>query len=725
MLMMLIVLFCPSPAEASPNIISSGAALADSSVPMIMASTNPVLGGIPIFTDKSWPIIMFWYKVLAGLSGAFIFLMLIKTGYQYMFSAVSNPGMKAGFMHSIERTFVALLIIMVAPMFIGLLVEVNDSIVGLFSNTINSLGVHVDQIGIEGVSFDSNFINKMIAWPIKLIFIDLPNKIFELRPLSHIIFNGETNILDPNIFMGKFQSGDDFDLGDPLASVVVSLVFVVFNLVFNAMYTIRMWVVIAVLCATPIIVWIWALSSQATIIEMWLSELFQTIFMQTWHALTFAIVITVLLYSNGASMPTAVDTSSVTTLLISIGQYVAGFAGVICVGVIIFSAYRMVVATIVKGDEEELIKNKYRVQKALIGLIIVSLSLMIASSIFPKEVNILQPTITGGGDHIITIWQIFFAFFVILPISKMFSNIFMSIVARIGTVDEQGLAMGATTGMIGGLAALGAATAKGAGGTFMEREHRSAHSGSGGSSGGSRSGNTPPIAPSSTSSDTPGSPRSESNNIFTGENPSTLQEAGGSQSYTPSQNFGFSEDGGSYDTGRSTASNYGSNNNQSPGIVPIGQNPYSDNAYESESNNIDDVERPTFQQLLRNAGAEVDEGIGSSVGDAATTAITTLGYVAGSVVGQGEAFSRVTHSLGGKQAGNLIKTFAVGKNVYNSVKGESRAETMNNLQAITGRSSARGAVVHAVVSAHATLGKGSVKADEIGSKIGGFIDAKK
>jgi hypothetical protein len=91
----------------------------------------------------------------------------------------------------------------------------------------------------------------MIAWPIRLIFIDLPNKLFGLHPLTHLIFNGETNVIDPNIFVGRFSDGDAINLGDPLATVLVTMIFAVFNIVFNAIYTLRSWVV-KLFCVLPL-----------------------------------------------------------------------------------------------------------------------------------------------------------------------------------------------------------------------------------------------------------------------------------------------------------------------------------------------------------------------------------------------------------------------------------------------------------------------------------------
>ena len=77
-----------------------------------------IKGPIPIFTEESWPTVMFWYIILASLSGVFIFLALIRSGYQYMFSATSNPGLKASFSETIEKCIIALVVIMTAPLLV-------------------------------------------------------------------------------------------------------------------------------------------------------------------------------------------------------------------------------------------------------------------------------------------------------------------------------------------------------------------------------------------------------------------------------------------------------------------------------------------------------------------------------------------------------------------------------------------------------------------------------
>jgi hypothetical protein len=711
-----------------------------------------IKGPIPIFTQETWPTVMFWYIILASLSGVFIFLSLIRSGYQYMFSATSNPGLKASFSETIEKCIIALVVIMAAPMLVGLLIQINDGLVGVFANVLDSVG-KVKDIGLDNVEFEVNFINKMIAWPIKLIFVDLPNKLFGLHPLSHLIFNNETEIMDPCIFMGYFNSGDPLDLGDPLATVLVTLIFAVFNIIFNAIYTIRGWVVTAVLCATPLVVWIWVLSAQKTVIEIWLSELFQTIFMQTWHALTFAIVFSILLLRN--KTPTAVPgiTDNLAEILIMAGKFFAAFGGVICVGIIIYCSYKLIISLTVTGDSKHIAEYKANLQKSLIGLVILSLALIITQAIFPHEVPVLQPNISGGHTPKITVWQIFFAFFVILPISKMLSNIFMSLLARFGTVDEQALAT-RSFGMLGGLTALGAVSATGARNAFTSNEQQAAKieearrtMSSNTSPGGfSTPGGGPSSSPSGYGGSGPGG-----DNIFASSSGRQYEEPGiyPDDFSTPSGSRNVGSSGGTHNVdlpgspsgdistlpGSPSGGLSGSPSCESKDIFtgsPSGDShdfdssdygifpdPSGDHTsstgdtYASDSPTQDD----RFREMLGNAGLV---GSGSIVAAGIENTMKYGGYLAGSVVGQGHVGATVFGGVG-KHMGNVARTYSTGKQVYQSIKGENRTQTLNSLRDLAGSATNKGAIVKTSIGV-ALMPLGSHRASVVAKKYGSLLD---
>jgi hypothetical protein len=89
---------------------------------------------------------MFWYTILAALSGVFIFLTIIRSGYQYMFSATANPGLKALFSESIQRCVIALVVIMAAPLIVGLLIQINDGFVKIFAHILDAAGPLIQSV---------------------------------------------------------------------------------------------------------------------------------------------------------------------------------------------------------------------------------------------------------------------------------------------------------------------------------------------------------------------------------------------------------------------------------------------------------------------------------------------------------------------------------------------------------------------------------------------------
>lgn len=419
-------------------------------------------GAIPIFMDGSWPVIMFWYYALASLLGVFIFLTLIRSGYQYMVSGTSNPGLKASFFQTIERCIVAIIIIIVTPYLVSFLIELNDSLVHLFANIVDNI-IGGDEFGLDlPQDQDSDkWLSRVVAFPFQAL-INLINLFFGLHPLGDVIFNGRLNttILSNNyLFTGGLQTGN------PFSQALLNLALIAFTLYFNAVYTIRRWVVIAVMAATPIIAWIWVLTSRRNVIEIWLSELIQTIFMQVWHALTFGIFFSILCFGGAPLTFSAVaGTENTAQMLITIGKWLAGFGGVVCIGVIIIQGFRLALAQ----NENTVAEVKERIKNALIGLVILSLSLMIASFLTSGDIKVIQPIIQSSEKLRITFWQLFFVLMTIIPVSKMLSMVFMSIVARLGTVDEHSEAAKGlgVLGMLGGIAMLGkaGATALGGGG---------------------------------------------------------------------------------------------------------------------------------------------------------------------------------------------------------------------------------------------------------------------
>ena len=163
---------------------------------------------------------MFWYYVLASLSGAFIFLIMIRSGYQHMMSPTSNPGLKSSFTQSIERCIIGIVIIIAAPYLVNFLIQINDALVSLFANTLDYITT-----GIPDANNTANtanvvdlhlppdpdtdpWLSRIVSWPFQAI-INLINNFFGLHPLGDVIFNGhlESTVLTNDALFTGLKTG--------------------------------------------------------------------------------------------------------------------------------------------------------------------------------------------------------------------------------------------------------------------------------------------------------------------------------------------------------------------------------------------------------------------------------------------------------------------------------------------------------------------------------------
>ncbi|SFH34360.1 hypothetical protein SAMN05660649_04828 [Desulfotomaculum arcticum] len=317
-----------------------------------------------IFTDGQWSIIIFWYVVLTSVGGGFLLVSIVKSGYSYMNSAL-NPGVRASFIEDVQRAVLTMVLIVLAPVFISLLSDINDGFVWLFGQLLNHFA---DKPEIEETLMDQavGMFENIIAAPFNSI-INMFNKIFGLKSLDELIFNGQTNIFGSSLL-------SSVDTGNPIANVTINGSMVGFDVYFNAVYTIRRWVITANLVATPIIAWAWAITANRQVLEIWVGEIIQTIFMQTTHALSLGIFMSVAT-GTGKSLGGVIDTEWFSSGFIQIGVFLAGFAGSICVAVMIIMGIRIITARAEKDRAEA----KEGLIKALIGLGILGLCVAIAS----------------------------------------------------------------------------------------------------------------------------------------------------------------------------------------------------------------------------------------------------------------------------------------------------------------------------------------------------------
>lgn len=317
-----------------------------------------------IFTTDQWQIMMFWYATLTTVCGGVLLLTVVKSGYNYMTSAL-NPGVRVSFIEDVQRMFFAMLLIVLAPVFMTLLFGINDGFVWICGELVNHF---VNNPEVEKTTMEkaAGMFETVIAAPFNTI-INIFNSLFGLKSIDDLIFNGATNIFGKNL-LGTVETGNIF------ANVFINTALVAFDVYFNAVYTIRTWVITASLVATPIIVWVWVFTSERQVLEIWIAEIIQTTFMQSAHALSLGIFMSI---AGGASSAAGkvLDVSIFSSQLVQIGVFFAGFAGSVCAGIIIVLGIRLILASTEKEREEA----KSGLAKAFIGLVILGLCVVIAS----------------------------------------------------------------------------------------------------------------------------------------------------------------------------------------------------------------------------------------------------------------------------------------------------------------------------------------------------------
>ena len=314
-----------------------------------------------MFNDSQWHVMIIWYTALTSICGGLLLLTIVKSGYKYTQSAL-NPGIRVSFIEDIQRTVLAMGIIALAPTLLTLLAGVNDGLVGLCGQLLNHF-VGADLQTQQATMDPAGMFETIIAAPFKTI-IDLVNLLFGLKDLDQLIFNGQTHV-----FGSIMQS---VQTGNVLADVILNIANLAFDIYFNAVYTIREWMIIASLVATPFITWMWVLSGQRMILELLIAEVVQTIFMQFTHAFALGIFMSI---AGGGSGGGNVNTGWLSGQLVHIGVFAAGFGGSVCAAVLVVMGIRLIIA----HNEEARANAKEGIKKALISLVILGLCLLIAS----------------------------------------------------------------------------------------------------------------------------------------------------------------------------------------------------------------------------------------------------------------------------------------------------------------------------------------------------------
>lgn len=320
----------------------------------------------PAIFDEHWGVMMFWYSALTCICGGLLLINVVKSGYNYSRSAL-NPGIRVSFIEEIQRMTLAMGMIALMPLLITLLIGINDEFVALCAKALDHFVARDVTLVIEKMAPASMF-ETVISTVIKT-FNFLFNKALGLSDIGTLVFN---NKLESRIFSSILNP---MDTGNIFSDQLLDLSLLVFNIYFNAVYTIREWMLTASVVAAPLMIWVWVLSGERTVLEVYFGEIVQATFMQSSHALSLGIFMSI---AGGAgSTGAAIDVGSglLSGKLVAVGVFFAGLAGSICLAVLVVMGVRMITTTGEKEREEA----KEGVIKALIGLLIIGLSTIIAA----------------------------------------------------------------------------------------------------------------------------------------------------------------------------------------------------------------------------------------------------------------------------------------------------------------------------------------------------------
>ena len=88
--------------KPKPNDTGSGASAGGTTEG---SEDNINMAPIPVMPANSSKAVMFWYYTFATLTGVFVFLTIIRTGYQYIAQTDTNPGQRASTINTLQKVY--------------------------------------------------------------------------------------------------------------------------------------------------------------------------------------------------------------------------------------------------------------------------------------------------------------------------------------------------------------------------------------------------------------------------------------------------------------------------------------------------------------------------------------------------------------------------------------------------------------------------------------------
>ena len=185
------------------------------------------------FTADEWNIAMTWYKTVEIATAGLAVIAMIISGFRLM-SAGSNPSKRADAMQKMWLVVLAYAIIWFLPHYLYLIFAANAHLTELFKNLM--------QVYAKG-----------------------------------------------GFSQGGWEFIDAIQTNNLITTALVKLAFVGLMIYFNFLYTIRKFVLIAMLVVVPIVVWGWSITGYNKGIGLVAGEIISNAFMQSSHALVLSI----------------------------------------------------------------------------------------------------------------------------------------------------------------------------------------------------------------------------------------------------------------------------------------------------------------------------------------------------------------------------------------------------------------------------------------------------
>ncbi|MBT1278944.1 hypothetical protein VTU32_06485 [Thermoanaerobacter sp. CM-CNRG TB177] len=185
------------------------------------------------FTKDEWDIAMKWYNTIEIATGGLAVIAMIINGFRLM-SAGSNPSKRADAMQKMWLVVLAYAIIWFLPTYSKLIFMANAYLTEVFKN------------------------------------------------LMQVYAGGK-------FIQGGWNFIDAIQTNNILTTALVKLAFVGLMVYFNFLYTIRKFVLIAMLVVVPIVVWSWSITGYSRGIGLVAGEIVSNAFMQSSHALVLSL----------------------------------------------------------------------------------------------------------------------------------------------------------------------------------------------------------------------------------------------------------------------------------------------------------------------------------------------------------------------------------------------------------------------------------------------------